>query len=73
MGIEMIARCTCDFCGAQCGKNDGRIKITLQEGSKFSPVIAGELRLYIPYGLDNGIICENCKLIALKKYIAEVT
>lgn len=64
----------CDWCGCTCEKEDGRVTIEMApgDGRDVEPsFIHAEFQLVIPYAISNGIICRQCKLTALKRYVSE--
>ena len=76
MGIQIntITVVTCDICGNHCNESDGEvyIKVNNGDGRDVGPAyITGELRFTQPYGVSNGIICTDCKMAWLRKYVEQ--
>ena len=74
MGIakKTIEVCTCDLCGSECGRHDGTIQIEVYpgDGRDVGPGhIIAEFRVHIPYQASNGIVCKQCKIDWLRKYV----
>lgn len=72
MGVteHKIYKCTCDICKIDCKKDDGVIKIIVNNGDRdVGPAtIDGIIKFNQPYGVSNGIICNQCKMKWLLKY-----
>lgn len=74
MGIstKTITKITCDLCGAECGALDGviEIKVNSGDGRDVGPAtLTAAFSLDQPYGVQGGIICEECKFKWLRAYI----
>lgn len=68
---ETVIRCTCDVCGKKCLEDEGSIEVTVGYNMNSRVFAYGDLKVYIPYGTSNGIICKECKIRLLKQYIQE--
>jgi len=72
VGIERktIEIVTCDVCHNACGKNDGDIFIQVTAGDRdVAPtLIKATLTVTEPYGVANGVVCQECKKKYIKKY-----
>lgn len=76
MGIttKTLQYCYCDLCNKRCGPADTRIVIEVYpgDGRDVGPgYLHGELKLDIPYGVSNGIVCKDCKIEWLRAYLEQ--
>ena len=76
MGIitKTVELCTCDMCGAECGRTDGDILVQVNsgDGRDVGPAyVTGNVAFYQPYGCANGIVCHTCKIKWLTHYMAQ--
>lgn len=74
MGIKVktVEEVTCDLCGNDCRKGDGKIEIQINngDGRDVGPgFIRAEFRSFQPYGVNDGIVCAPCKMKWLRKYV----
>ena len=69
--IKQIKVCTCDVCGKECEEDEGNIQITTGYSIDSRAYVFGNLYAYIPYGTSQGVVCKECKLSYLEKYIAQ--
>lgn len=70
--VKTVEEATCDMCGQSCGKTDGDIYIQVNggDGRDVGPAyITGTLRFTQPYGVSSGILCDQCKVTWLTKYL----
>ena len=77
MGIEIKTTevITCDICKSSCGKDDGKITIKVNngDGRDVGPAtIDGQLTFTQPYGVSRGIVCRECKINWLTKYLERI-
>ncbi len=77
MGIKqtVITECYCDICRNKCEPNDGIIKIQVNggDGRDVGPAyINGALSFYQPYGCSDGIVCHQCKVKFLQRYLKDI-
>lgn len=74
INVKTISVCTCDLCGAECGRYDGLIQIQVYpgDGRAVGPGhMEAEFRVNIPYQASNGIVCNGCKIKWLSRYVKD--
>ena len=74
--INTTETVTCDICRDYCEKDDGKIRIEVNngDGRDVGPAtIESELKFTQPYRVSNGIVCKKCKIKWLTRYIKQLT
>lgn len=76
MGINRVTTvvCACDLCGSECGPAETRFIVEVHpgDGRDVGPgYLHGELKVDLPYRVNNGIVCEACKVKWMRQYIAD--
>ena len=73
MGVtkKMVVECTCDMCKRPCGEYDNRIYYETDSGDRdVNPSYISSIIYYNrSYGVTNGIVCKNCQIEWLQRYI----
>lgn len=75
MKSTAIETCKCDICAWDCDKNDGLIKVAVNNGDGRgvgSAYITGKLEFDRPYVVTRGIVCRKCKMKYLYRHLGEV-
>lgn len=76
MGVstETIKTVTCDMCGEKCKESDGVIGMQTDAGDRdVGPgSFHGKVYYSKAYVCSNGVVCKQCKLSWLKRYVAKL-
>lgn len=74
MGITTTTTIICDLCGDECGEYDSYIDFAINDGDgrDVGPTrIKGRITLYAPYRVEKGLLCNECLIINLKRFIKQ--